>query len=241
MVKEIQFPGWSVSGFPAATAELLLVCGGRLPSSHWLKEVALGRSVWGVDRGFHALLEAGILPIGVTGDLDSLSTVEAEKLLQMQIVLDQHEKDKDFTDLELALIRSLEELPQTSHIWLVGGFGGRMDHLLGNLRVLSTLKKQQKPVGGLIDDKEALLFVEAGERISISFDRLPKIVSMIPLSNKIYGASLEGCHWTLPKGDWLNTEMPPISNRVAEGNNQIEFSLEAGLAGVYFCWDEQGL
>ena len=241
MAKEIRFPGWSVSGLAASVSELLLVAGGRLPDPMWLKEVAQGRVTLGVDRGFRGLLAAEISTAEVVGDLDSLSSMEVEKLKEMQIPLNEYQKDKDYTDLELALNRGLEFFPETSHLWVAGGFGGRMDHLMGSLRAMASLRSLGKPVYGLVDDKESLLFVGTGEKIKVTFDRLPKIISMIPLSNRLQGAFLQGCHWALAKGDWNNTEMPPISNRLAEGSDAIEFSLTEGLAGIYICWDEENL
>ena len=239
VVKSI-FPGWSLCSVGEKGEEMLLVAGGRAPSSEWLKSCAVGRRLWGIDRGARSLLESELEPSGVTGDFDSLDSEMLKSLEKKGVKLYSHPQDKDFTDLELALIEAMQEFPEVEALWLTGGFGGRLDHLMGNLRVLELVKRQGKRVG-LMDEKEVVILVGPNETTQASFEVLPRTVSLIPLSGKITGANLEGCHWRLPKTEWQALEMPPISNRLAAGSREVACTIEEGVAALYFCWEELGL
>lgn len=234
-----QFPGWVLTGIPLSP-EVILVAGGRTPELAWLKEASVSRPLWGLDRGTRAILDADLLPAGVTGDFDSLDSFGLTEIQEKKIPSYPYPADKDFTDLELALEKVQEVFPE-SRIWITGGFGGRVDHTLGNLRILTALKEKGCLIGGMIDSKEAIIFVGAGEKIQITFTNEPKIVSMLPMTPKIEGAFLTGCHWMLPKAHWQIDEMPPISNRLAEGSRELSFSLEEGVAAIYLCWEEEQL
>lgn len=234
-----QFPGWFITGLSSAP-EVILVAGGRTPEPEWLREASRSRQLWGVDRGTRALLDANLLPVGVTGDFDSLDSFGLEEIREKKIPIYSYPAEKDFTDLQLALEKAREVFPE-SMIWITGGFGGRADHTLGNLRNLTSLKENGHLIGGVIDSKEAMIFVGAGEKIHITFEKKPKIVSMLPMTSKIEGAFLSGCHWKLPKAYWQIEEMPPISNRLAEGSHELSFSLREGVSAIYLCWEEQRL
>lgn len=242
MIKEaIQFPGWSVNWGKKPSQEMVMVAGGRLPSQKWLEDMAQGRIIWGVDRGTRLIIDASLMPAGITGDFDSLPHPYLEKMEKLERPVFRHPVDKDFTDLELALDKVLTGDPAPDGLWLTGVFGGRLDHTLANLRVLSKMSKSHSLLLGMIDEKEALLFVKGGERIDCVFDRIPNIISLLPLSEEITGAELSGCYWSLPKDRWSSCEMPPISNRLAVGSTSLSFSLGSGLAGIYCCWEEAGL
>jgi thiamine pyrophosphokinase len=72
------------------------------------------------------------LPVDlVVGDLDSIS---AETLAGIERV-ERHPADKDATDLELALAAAARLDPD--RILVLGGAGGRLDHLLGGLLLLA--------------------------------------------------------------------------------------------------------
>jgi thiamine pyrophosphokinase len=65
------------------------------------------------------------------GDFDSIS---AETLARMERV-ERHPQAKDASDLELALDAALRQGPE--RILVLGGAGGRLDHLLGGLLLLA--------------------------------------------------------------------------------------------------------
>lgn len=89
-----------------------------------------GVTVIAADGGA-ALAAALGLPVDLAvGDFDSIS---ADMLAAMARV-ERHPADKDATDLELALAAALRFEPE--RIVVLGGAGGRLDHLLGGLLLL---------------------------------------------------------------------------------------------------------
>jgi thiamine pyrophosphokinase len=76
----------------------------------------------------------------VIGDLDSVDARALERARAAGTEVIEHPEDKDATDLDLALALALERwtAPDRPSVLVVGGHGGRLDHLLGNLLVLAS-------------------------------------------------------------------------------------------------------
>jgi len=77
---------------------------------------------------------AGIAVDCVVGDLDSLQPSEKTALLASGIQVQIHPREKDSTDLELAVDLALARKPQK--VIVFGAFGGRIDHALANVLML---------------------------------------------------------------------------------------------------------
>jgi thiamine pyrophosphokinase len=90
-------------------------------------EIPPGATVVAADGG----AEWGVAVDLVVGDLDSIS---AETLARVEHV-ERHPEAKDASDLELALAAALRFEPD--RILVVGGAGGRVDHLFGELLLLA--------------------------------------------------------------------------------------------------------
>jgi thiamine pyrophosphokinase len=77
----------------------------------------------------------GLIPDVLIGDLDSTDTVGGGPPPDSKTKILRHPRDKDETDLELALSYALERDP--SSIVIVGALGGRIDHALSNIALLT--------------------------------------------------------------------------------------------------------
>jgi thiamine pyrophosphokinase len=71
----------------------------------------------------------------VIGDLDSISSSNKDELRQNKTEVIQYSSKKDETDLELALKLALER--GSDWIRVAGALGGRVDHSLANISLLS--------------------------------------------------------------------------------------------------------
>jgi len=80
------------------------------------------------DSGLTAAEDAGFKPDWIIGDMDSLKDGGRLASYPPGRVI-RHERDKDFTDTELAF--SLAADQGCGEIWIIGGGGGRIDHLFG--------------------------------------------------------------------------------------------------------------
>jgi len=80
------------------------------------------------DSGLQAAEVAGFRPDWIIGDMDSLSCPSRLAEYPQQCVI-RHSTAKDYTDTELAF--SLVSEKGCDEIWIIGGGGGRIDHLFG--------------------------------------------------------------------------------------------------------------
>lgn len=89
----------------------------------------------GIDAGADYFLAAGIDPVAVIGDLDSLSDVARTRFASVL----HHIPEQDTVDFEKGLVRVAAPL-----IYALGFAGGRLDHTLAVLHVMG--RNPQRPV-----------------------------------------------------------------------------------------------
>src|SRR3954470_12794406 len=83
------------------------------------------------DGGALPLLRAGIVPQVVIGDMDSISTAGLAELEAHGVTPQRFPREKDETDLELALLHTATA--GATKIDILGALGGRWDHTLANV------------------------------------------------------------------------------------------------------------
>ncbi|HEY8723552.1 MAG TPA: thiamine diphosphokinase [Gaiellaceae bacterium] len=108
---------------------VVVLCGG--PGSPHVADLPAGATVIAADGGAELARMLGLSVDLVVGDLDSIS---AETLAGIERV-ERHAAEKDATDLELALVAALRFEPE--RVLVLGGGGGRLDHLFGGLLLLA--------------------------------------------------------------------------------------------------------
>lgn len=94
-----------------------------------------GALIVAADGGSEHALRLGLAVDIAVGDFDSISPVGLAALERAEARVERHPRAKDATDLELALAAALRLEP--GRILVVGGAGGRLDHLLGGLLLLA--------------------------------------------------------------------------------------------------------
>lgn len=164
----------------------VIVSNGFPPSGELLQmEVSNAGCVIGADGGGNVLLEMGVQPHIVVGDMDSF--VEPEEAA-FEILKD---SNQEINDLEKALHIALERGAESCTV--LGGFGLRMDHALKNLSVLKQFDDSFHPLLFKDDTLTAFLVTDEYE------GRLPKgsIISLFPLSGSVTGIRTEGLKYPL--------------------------------------------
>jgi thiamine pyrophosphokinase len=120
---------------PRASQTIIVVTGGDPISRDALALLPEGAQVVAADSGVDRALELG-LPVHVAvGDFDSVDPAGLRAAAAAGAVIERHPIAKDATDLELALDVALTHHPARIHV--LGGHGGRLDHLLGNALLLA--------------------------------------------------------------------------------------------------------
>jgi thiamine pyrophosphokinase len=116
-------------GILPVVSTVVVVAGG--PDRPTIISLPLGARVIAADGGVELARELGLQVDLAVGDFDSVS----EETLGAIGRVERHPASKEATDLELALGAALALEPE--RIVVLGGAGGRLDHLLGELLLLA--------------------------------------------------------------------------------------------------------
>jgi thiamine pyrophosphokinase len=153
------------------------------------------------DGGARVAMRYGLKPNLIVGDFDSLSENEISELETRGAQLLRHPRNKNETDLELALslIPTLFDVTNGDmEIVILGALGGRIDHELANMLLLAMPKidgcnvviAHEKSQIRLIDarSKEATLTLRG---------RQGDTVSLIPFGGDAHGIRTQGLEYPL--------------------------------------------
>jgi thiamine pyrophosphokinase len=168
-----------------------------------------GDLIVAADSGLLAAVAAGIRPDWIIGDMDSLDEAGRLDLLDSYPAerVRRFPRDKDFTDTELALSLLWEQ--GCDETWLVGGGGGRLDHILG---IRSLFERERSP-DRWVTAAEDIRLVE--DRFTVSL-KAGSIFSVFPLGAGPWDAESQGLHWSLAGLPW-NRGFIGLSNVADEG------------------------
>jgi len=103
----------------------------RFYRKHLEKTRTAGDTVICADGGYRVAASLGVKPDLVIGDFDSLS----ESKIEPGIEVVRYEREKDFSDFELALKAAVDSRPE--HVFVYGALGGRPDHQIINIVLLA--------------------------------------------------------------------------------------------------------
>ncbi len=173
------------------------------------------------DGGLRHLLALGLSPAILVGDLDSAPEGERRRLERAGARVIQHPRDKDETDLELALRLAVED--GHAAILVVGAFGGRLDQTLANLSLLSDPALAGRDVR-LDDGIEEAFFIRRAGRV---LGGPGEIVSLLPWGVPVEGVATAGLRWPLKGETLLPDRTRGVSNELSGETATI--SIESGL------------
>lgn len=146
-----------------------------------------------------------ILPDVVIGDFDSTSIDEKFDCLYIT-----YPAEKDITDAEASLNHAVEM--GCDDVTCYGGIGGRLDHMLGNISILSKYSEKMKL--RFLDDRNYLTMVTNGSIV------LPKSLryhyfGVVPLDREARGVTISGAKYQLSNVDMKRASTLGISNEVS--------------------------
>lgn len=211
-----------------ANGELDAEAGRRIRAEHWDEVIA-------VDGGAAHCKTLGLRPDLIIGDLDSLSTDLRERYEGQGVPFERHPAAKNETDLELALLRSLERGAES--LVLAGVLGGRLDMTLGNLLLLADPRLAHAYVEIWHEGSTTRLLRPPGGDVS---GEPGDTVSLIPLRGDALGVVTEGLHYPLRNEDLHFALGRGISN-VLDGDHGVVRLREGLLLMVHTAqnWEER--
>jgi thiamine pyrophosphokinase len=172
----------------------IIIAGGRADDKEgWQDWVQDGDWTVGADGGAGQALAWGIVPDVVIGDMDSLSAVDQAALVERGCQFIEHPRAKDETDLELALRYAVQQGAQ--EIVILGALGGRLDHTLSNVLLMTLPSLQGVPIR-IVDGVEEALLVRGGEAVVLE-GSAGDLVSLLPLGGDVHGVVTSGLAWPL--------------------------------------------
>ena len=173
------------------------------------------------DRGLDFFRKNGITPDIADGDFDSLS-VEGKKYLEnlkdTEIIRLQPEKDDTDTQstLNLAITKGSE------NILILGATGGRIDHLIGNLGLL-TLGKLKGVSVAIADAQNYICLVKSGTILSKA-GQFGKYVSFFSAGEAVEGLTLKGFKYPLNNFCLTTADSGlTVSNEIRDDTAQITY------------------
>ena len=210
-------------------SEIILITGGRQPNINWFNEIQEDRKIYCVDHGIDFCKNNNIVPEVLIGDFDSAANDSVQWAINNGVSIERHPVDKDFTDTQLALT----QIENNNFAIITGAFGGRLDHLYSTLFTCENAQIKNC----LADERETVLFLNSGERLSIEFMTRPLALSLLPISEICEGVTINGVHWSLNSAT-LKASLPnAISNRVE--SEVVNISLKSGKLAIYLCFAEE--
>jgi thiamine pyrophosphokinase len=156
------------------------------------------------DSGAYTALALGLVVDEAVGDFDSVSPAGLKALAEQGASVEAHERDKDATDLELALSAALRHQP--ARVLVLGGLGGRVDHELANLLLLGVDALAGVDVV-LQSGRRTVTVVRPGRLVTIT-GNAGDLVSLMPLNGAAVGVTTSGLRWLL-----MDAELPPGTTR----------------------------
>ncbi len=157
-------------------------------------------SIIGVDGGLEWLKAKKITPHLMVGDMDSVSAKTLAFYEGQGVPCHRANPVKDYTDVWLAIDMAIEN--QATEIHLINVTGGRIDHTLTNLYLLSYIAKKGV-LGKMITPTEEIFLVED---TGIIQGKIGDTISLLPLGGDVI-LSTEGFYWDL-KDRTLSIEEP---------------------------------
>lgn len=201
---------------------VLIFAGGDSPTGDLTEEIPEADLVVAADSGYDVATRLGIPVDVLVGDLDSIET----EVIPRHVIVERYPRDKDATDLELALERVCVENPE--RVVIIGGAGGRVDHELAAAGLICS----DRWVGIEIDwvTDRGWSHVVRGRRI-IHGD-VGATISLIPMGGPAGGVTTKGLKWELKTATLQAGTTWGVSNAFASPVADIQLTEGCLLAVV---------
>lgn len=198
---------------------IIVLTGGAPANPRWpLPEAAM---VIAADSGIE---QAGLLGLSVdllVGDLDSVSESALGAAIEAGTRIERHPVDKDATDLELALSAAQRE--GATLVVVVGGAGGRIDHLLANAMLLASPAWADLDIEWLIGDAR----IVAVRQEAWFAGRRGDLLTLLAVGGPASGISTEGLEFPLVNEVLLASSTRGVSNVLV--TDQAVVRLDSGV------------
>lgn len=162
------------------------------------------------DSGLDLALALGVRVDLVVGDLDSASTGALTRARDQGVTVNQFPRDKDETDLALALDAARDS--GATSVLVLGGGGGRLDHLLAGALLLGSPDYVRLHIDAWFGPAR-LQPMHGGERLEITGSP-GDFVSLLPVGGHALGVRTDGLRFPLHGETLLTGSTRGVSNEL---------------------------
>ena len=195
---------------------------GRLP----IPPMDGGDIVICADGGVKNAVKLGLKPDIITGDFDSISLEDAGKYGEPLV----SSREKDETDTYLAMKQG-RDLGYREFIFL-GATGGRLDHTLANISLLSWL--HENGAYGKIIDERSIIFLMYPPGGTLNREAGYKL-SLFPLYESVENIVLKGLKYQIKPKRLVHSFPLGISNEFT--GDEAKISFDSGVLIVIYAKD----
>ena len=200
----------------------LIFVNGSLPDLASVRSLILPEDVLiAADGGTQHILALGLTPAVLIGDLDSLSAENRRAVDLAGTKIHQYPRDKNETDLELALHYAVGA--GFRELLVVAALGGRLDQTLGNLSLLTDPSLAELDIRA-DDGLQEVFFTRNGCRLHGDPGDL---ISLIPWGGEVTGVTTAGLRWPLSGEVLWAHRTRGISNELLDEPASV--NIETGL------------
>ena len=167
------------------------------------------------DAGVHEAERLGLHVDLLVGDLDSADPAAVERVEATGGRVERHPADKDASDLELALVAAA--VADARQVLVLGGDGGRLDHLLGNAFLFASSRFADLRIDAVLG--AARIHVVRDQR---TMEGTPgELISLFAAGGPARGLVTDGLRWRLDGDDLVPGSTRGLSNEFVESTATV--------------------
>jgi thiamine pyrophosphokinase len=199
------------------TSTCVVVTGGGPVDPSVLDRIPDAALVIGVDSGVAHAIDLGLHVDVAVGDFDSLAPDVLAAVVRTGARVERHPTAKDATDLELGLVAAARS--GATRVVVVGGHGGRLDHLLANALLLASPRFAGLAVEALLGPAWVAV-ARPGGATAIA-GRPGDVVSLLPVGGAATGVVTTGLAYPLAGEELTAGTTRGISNELTCGRATV--------------------
>ena len=181
------------------------------------------------DAGFTHLKNCGICPDFAIGDFDGMGSSPQNTKTSVQVF----PKDKDWTDLELAVNNALECGAQ--RLYVFGALGGkRLDMTLSTMQIMTRVAQQGLVVTAIGTNQSCTTICGPADVEFLNITELDKSkpISIVAQSDAASGLNSAGFKWNYSNSTLSNCQTLGVSNELV--SDTVSLSVGLGCISIIF-------
>lgn len=195
---------------------VLITGSGMVESTEIIKEYSeISDLIICADGGARYFYKAGIKPDILVGDLDSIDPEIKDFYMKSGTEIVLFPRNKDYTDMELALNIAVEK--GAKRVYITGATGSRLDHTLSNIQLLHKLA--DAGAEGVIVNASNYIYLIT-EHIEIP-RKEGFYLSLVPATPKVEGVTTKGLAYPLKDATMVMGTGLGVSNEFTSDKAEV--------------------